>query len=235
MKAGIIAAGEGSRLRSEGIATLKPLVPVGGVPLIERLLQSFIRCEISEVVCIINEHSLAVKKFVEERRLGIPVRFVTKTTPSSMHSLFELAPHLMDGRFLLTTVDSIFDGDEFSQFIRHARQSPSSDGTLAVTNFVDDENPLHVRFDSSNRILDFGPSPDGQTSGWVTGGLYVFSPKIFGEIDTMLKQGAMRLRNFLSHLVQRGYVLEAFPFSKIVDVDHRDDIQTAETLLRGYS
>src|SRR5271169_4168201 len=109
MKAGIIAAGEGSRLRSEGIVVPKPLVPVGGIPLIERLIRTLERHGISEIVCIVNEYSLEVKNFVEEKKFSVPVRFVVKTTPSSMHSLFALAPYLNDDPFVLSTVDPIFD------------------------------------------------------------------------------------------------------------------------------
>ncbi|OLD82462.1 MAG: hypothetical protein AUI33_00095 [Ignavibacteria bacterium 13_1_40CM_2_61_4] len=240
MKAGIIAAGEGSRLRSEGITTLKPLVPVNGVPLIERLIMSFIRAGIDELVCIVNESSTAVKSFVEKKQFPIPVTFVVKTTPSSMHSLFALAPHLMDGKFLLSTVDSIFHEDEFGRFMDHARNRESVDGLLAVTGFIDDENPLPVQVDPSMRILAFGTPKAGpgtprtpSAAPLATGGLYVFSPRVFNEIDSALKQGIQRLRNFLSYLVKRGYALEAYPFSKIVDVDHADDVRTAEDLLRA--
>lgn len=229
MKAGIIAAGEGSRLRSEGIVVPKPLVPVEGVPLIERLLRVFENQGISEAVCIINESSLAVKEFVDSRQFGIPVHFVVKTTPSSMHSLFALYPHLKDGRFLLTTVDSIFHEADFSRFIDHGRSDASADGILAVTEYVDDENPLYVELDSSNRIVHFRKS---EHNTWVTGGLYVFSNTIFREIDIALQMGIERLRNFLNHLLSCGYCLEGFPFSKIVDVDHRQDILAAENLLR---
>ena len=243
MKAGIIAAGEGSRLKSEGIAVPKPLVPVDGVPLIERLLSSFRHCGITEVVCIVNEYSLEVKRFVEERRLNIPVRFVVKTTPSSMHSLFALAPSLTDGPFLLSTVDSIFNEEEFSRFLEHAQRRQSVDGVLAVTDYIDDENPLYVQVDRKNRIMGFVREHSSNKSSFdsaqddvlelVTGGLYVFSPRIFNEVDVALKQGVERLRNFLGHLLQQGYKLEAFKFSKIVDVDHVHDIQTAEELLRA--
>jgi NDP-sugar pyrophosphorylase family protein len=230
MKAGIIAAGEGSRLKSEGIMLPKPLVPVRGVPLIERLLRSFIRCGISEVVCIVNEHSLDVKRFVEERNLEIPVRFVVETTPSSMHSLFALAPYLMEGNFLLSTVDAVFDDNEFSAYLNYARQHAHMDGILAVTGFIDDENPLYVQLDASNRIQGFSKSTPTR---WVTGGLYVFSPAVFKEIEIVLKQRIERLRNFLAHLVQQGYMLDAYEFSKIVDVDHVRDIKMAESLVRG--
>ncbi|TLY32263.1 MAG: NDP-sugar synthase [Ignavibacteria bacterium] len=240
MKAGIIAAGEGSRLRSEGITTPKPLVPVNGVPLIERLIMSFIRAGIDELVCIVNESSAAVKSFVEKKQFPIPVAFVVKSTPSSMHSLFALAPHLTDGRFLLSTVDSIFNEDEFGRFMEQARTRESVDGLLAVTGFIDDENPLTVQVDPSMRILGFGtrtagPASTSTASGTplATGGLYVLSPRIFNEIDSALNQGIERLRNFLSYLVERGYALEAYPFSKIVDVDHAADVRAAEDLLRA--
>jgi NDP-sugar pyrophosphorylase family protein len=239
MKAGIIAAGEGSRLRSEGITTPKPLVPVNGVPLIERLIMSYIRAGIDELVCIVNESSTGVKSFVEKKQFPIPVTFVVKTTPSSMHSLFALAPHLKDGRFLLSTVDSIFNEAEFGQFMSHARTRDTVDGLLAVTDFIDDENPLTVQVDPSMRILAFGagkaaPRSPRSSAPLATGGLYILSPRIFDEIDSALDRGIGRLRNFLSHLLERGYALEAYPFSKIVDVDHASDVRTAEDLLRAH-
>ena len=255
MKAGIIAAGEGSRLKSEGITLPKPLVSVDGVPLIERLIDSFIRCGITEIVCIVNEYSLEVKKFVESKKFSIPIQFVVKTTPSSMHSLFVLSPYLKDGQFLLSTVDSIFNGEELSRLLKYAQQHQSVDGILAVTNFVDDEKPLYVEMDKLNQIVSFGsnrlnpqplptsPSPNGRRGGaggdegipgvWVTGGLYIFSPRIFNEMDAVLRKGIERLRNFLEHLLREEYRLEGFPFSKIIDVDHIHDIAAAEDMLRS--
>ena len=229
LKAGIIAAGEGSRLKSEGVSIPKPLVPIEGIPLIERLLKTFSRCGIAEVTCIINEYSLEVKEFVDSRDFGIPIRIVVKTTPSSMHSLFALSPYLADARFLLSTVDSIFHEAEFIRFLEHGKSQPRIDGLLAVTGFVDDENPLYVALDAANRIQGLEKS---EGKSWVTGGLYVLSPRIFQEMDSALARGVERLRNFLGHLLHQGYVLEGFPFSKIVDVDHIQDVATAENLLR---
>jgi NDP-sugar pyrophosphorylase family protein len=230
LKAGIIAAGEGSRLKSEGITPPKPLVAVNGIPLIERLIRSYIRFGITEIACIVNEASLEVKRFVESKRFPVPVRFVVKSTPSSMHSLFALAPLLGGGPFLLSTVDSIFNEDEFGRFLASAADRTSADGILAVTDFVDDENPLYVQVDRQNTIISFGKG-EGPGPSYVTGGLYIFSPRIFGEVDSALKGGIERLRNFLGHLIARGFRLEAYPFSKIIDIDHAADIRAAEELL----
>ena len=235
MKAGIIAAGEGSRLKAEGITVPKPLIAVDGVPLIDRLLGSYVRCGITEVVCITNEYyAPEVKSHIDAKDYGIPVNIVVKTTPSSMHSLFTLAPYLDGGKFLLSTVDSVFSESDLQKFL-DAGQSPENDGALAITDFIDDEKPLYVTLDKNKRILNFEKSNNGVINRWVTGGLYIFSPKIFAEMEDALQSGMERLRNFLSLLVQRGYRLDGFPFGRIVDIDHAGDIATAEELLRAHA
>jgi len=247
MKAAIIAAGEGSRLKSEGIVLPKPLVAIDGIPLIERLIATFIRHGITEIACIVNEYSLDVKQFVEQKNFPVPIHFVVKTTPSSMHSLFALAPYVQEGQFLLSTVDSVFGDGEFSCFLQYAQSRRTLDGVLAITDFVDDENPLYVEMNERKEIMRFlkkpgddtrAPAPAnesgkelGNDGPWVTGGLYIFSPRIFREVDGALGLGIERLRNFLVHLIARGYILEGYQFSRIVDVDRVSDLHTAEAWL----
>ncbi len=232
MKAGIIAAGEGSRLKAEGCPILKPLLPVEGVPLIERLIGIFVRNGITGIACIVNEASLEVKEFIESKRFPVPVDIIVKSTPSSMHSLFALAPLLRGGRFLLSTVDPVFDEGEFAAYLRHAARRDAADGVLAVTGFVDDEKPLYVSVDGEGAIVSFSKS---ERASLVTGGLYVFSPRIFDEIGPAVGKGIERLRNFLSHLVMNGYRLETFRFGTIVDIDRMRDVEAAEHFLRAHA
>ncbi len=67
----------------------------------------------------------------------------------------------------------------------------------------------------------------------MTGGIYYFSPSIFREKESALRQGVSRLRNYLPLLVESGYRFNAYVFSKIVDVDHAEDIITADHLLKS--
>ena len=68
MKFAIIAAGEGSRLAEEGITTPKPLIPLNGVPMIERLVRIFAANDAEEIVIIVNHLRPETEKFV--RHLG---------------------------------------------------------------------------------------------------------------------------------------------------------------------
>ena len=54
---GIIAAGEGSRLKKENAKASKPLIKVNGIPLIERLFTLAENNKVESISCIVNERS----------------------------------------------------------------------------------------------------------------------------------------------------------------------------------
>ena len=51
------------------------------------------------------------------------------------------------------------------------------------------------------------------------------------SIDKCIEEGQSRMRNFQRQLVKDGLHLKAYPFSKILDVDHASDIEKAEDFL----
>ena len=57
--------------------------------------------------------------------------------------------------------------------------------------------------------------------------------KAFTVIDDFIERGISRMRNFQRALVEAGFSLQAYSIDKIVDVDHADDIATAEAFLAG--
>ena len=251
MKFAIIAAGEGSRLAKEGVAQPKPLVPVCGEPMIDRLLRIFIDCGATEIVVIVNEWSTEVREHLQSLDLSVPLRLVVKTTPSSMHSLHALSPYLRGERFCLTTVDTIFREEEFKKYIRHFVSSTSMDGCMAVTPFVDDERPLWVAVEEPENeegeqghtlftaqgsckkklICGFHDRREGDDH-FISGGIYCLGDKALDVLDHCMEQGMSRMRNFQRQLVTEGLKLEAYPIHKILDVDHKDDIAKAEAFLR---
>jgi len=120
MKMGIIAAGRGDRLALGGNPTPKPLVSVGGRPLISRIIEAGAGLKVHTIACIVNDLNPAGAKFLRSVEWPIPVEIVVKTTPSSMESLFCLAPLLSDGPFVLFTVDVIFGQQTVEDFLQNA-------------------------------------------------------------------------------------------------------------------
>ncbi|MGE5498535.1 MAG: nucleotidyltransferase family protein [Syntrophothermus sp.] len=231
MKFGIIAAGEGSRLKQEGITVLKPMVSICGEMMIDRLISIARENEFESVNIIINEESEELKGHLVKGRFGIPVNLIVKSTPSSMHSFFELSALLKDSSFCLTTADTVFDENEFRSFIAAACSSEDTDGTLAVTDFVDDEKPLYVRISEDDIIDEFSDEKNG--CRFVTGGIYFFRSGIYRLKREAEEKKIVRLRNFLRLAAGNGIRLAAYRFSKIIDVDHAADIREAEKFLTG--
>ena len=232
MNYAIIAAGEGSRLAQEGVAKPKPLVELQGEPMIGRLINIMLRCNAQSISIIVNEHMTEVREYLESLQLPVPLNIVVKTTPSSMHSFWHLSRVIPDGKFCLTTVDTIFREQDFKGYIDSFEADESHDGMWAVTPFVDDEKPLWVDVDEMMNITAFR---DKRWEGakYVSGGVYAMTNQAFDVLDQCIEQGISRMRNFQRALVEAGYKLQAYSIDKIVDVDHAGDIITAESFLNG--
>lgn len=246
MNFGIIAAGEGSRLVQEGVAFPKPLVPLNGEPMIGRLVRIFQENGAGRISIIVNEQMTEVREFVENLRkeISIPVDLVVKTTPSSMHSFYELGKLLKGhGRFIVTTVDTIFREPDFSGYVKaYSDAAADVDGMMAVTSFVDDEKPLYVETDAEMNITAFldksatdGDLKDVYIWEFVSGGIYGLGDKAVDVLDECLKNGVSRMRNYQRALVSAGLRLKACDMGKIIDVDHAGDIAKAEQFLTQNS
>ncbi|MDR2139747.1 MAG: NTP transferase domain-containing protein [Tannerella sp.] len=228
----IIAAGEGSRLVREGVTAPKPLVRLHGVPLIERLINVFLDNGADSISVIVNEAMAEVQDCLKHLQIPVTFHLHVQSTPGSMHSFHALSRFLQGDCFCLTTVDTVFREDEFRRYIRafEALPADSFDGLMAVTDFVDDEKPLYVKTDGQGMILDFLDRPEAG-SRYVSGGIYGLRRAALRVLDTAMAEGVSRMRNYQRRLIAGGLRLQAYPFGKIIDVDHSGDIARAEQLL----
>ncbi len=225
---GILAAGEGSRLRSDGWAAPKPLVRVAGVPLIEHAIENFVAAGVERVTIIFNEAEEDCAAFVRSRFPSLDVEMLLRTTASSFESFRALSGVMPSGRALFSTVDGWCPRADFAEFVRVAVAAPAEESVLAVTPFVDDERPLWVRTRTDGTVAEIG----AESGDAVTAGAYVFSARARG---LACSAPADRLRGFLRWLVTEGEPVRAVSIAQVVDVDRGRDVQVAEDLARRES
>lgn len=230
MNYAIIAAGEGSRLVQEGVQLPKPLVNLCGTPMIKRLIDIMMSCNPESLSIIVNEQMTRVREYLESLTLPVPFRLVVKTTPSSMHSFYEVSRNFGSGKFVLTTVDTIFRPEDFRKYVEAFEADDNADGYMAVTSFIDDEKPLYIDVDSRMRITAFADKPFPGVK-YISGGIYGLRPQALEVLRHCMDSGVSRMRNYQRALVEAGEDLKAYPFPKIIDVDHAGDIATAEAFL----
>ena len=228
----IIAAGEGSRLAQEVIKWPKPLVKLNGIALIDRLIDVFLRNNASSINIIVNEQMTEVQDHLKALQLPVPFHLLIKSTPSSMHSFYELSQVWQGEEICLTTVDTIFREEEFSGYIQAFRQEKTLDGLMAVTDYIDDEKPLYVQTNEQLDIVNFLDRSNGDCR-YISGGIYCLRKPAIGVLKKAIDEGMSRMRNYQRQLIAEGLRLKAYPFSKIIDVDHAEDIVKAEAFVQA--
>lgn len=225
LSGGILAAGDGSRLRQGGWTMPKPLVPVAGLPLIGHVIENFVAAGIIRLAIIFNGEEEDCARWVRGRFPGLDLRILVRTTASSLESFQRIVPMLEAGPALVSTVDAFCPRSDFLSFARSAAQAPPETTVLAVTPFVDDERPLWASLDEKGRLTSLG----GDSGNVVTAGLYVFPERVRSLSPPATVR---RLREFLSWLVERGETVSGFPIQKVVDVDRSSDVALAEAMAR---
>lgn len=196
----------------------------------------------TEIVVICNEQMSDVAshlKMIQDKGLNglpVPLRFVVKSTPSSMHSFYELRNFLRDDPFILTTVDTIFDESEFHDYVLSFQDkiAQGTDALMGVTDYIDDEKPLYVGVDNVMRINGYYDTPQAD-SRFISAGIYGLTAPSLNILEACIEKGESRMRNFQRALVAANLRIESFPLTKVFDIDHIEDIRKADEGVNNLS
>jgi NDP-sugar pyrophosphorylase family protein len=222
--AGIIAAGEGRRLKMDGLTFSKPLIPIAGTPLIGHTLRQFLEIGVERVAIIFNETQQECADWVRAHFAALELKILLKTTRSSFESFWRVGRALGPGRHLICTVDSICSPQDWQTMFASPADS-DREVLLAVTSFVHDEKPLWVATKpESLEIVNLGASG----GKFATAGIYGVTAAIF---EREWEDGIPSLRAFLGQLLREGFPFRAVPLGDVIDVDTVEDINLAERFL----
>jgi NDP-sugar pyrophosphorylase family protein len=228
MMAGIIAAGFGERLQAAGITTPKPLIEIGGRPLIARTIDAVCDAGAIGVACIVNAETDRVRRYLEDTTWPVPVTVLQRTTQSSAESFLALRPWLATAPFLLTTVDTICAPSAVRALVAYARTTHPLGSVLGITRTIEDEKPLWVELDVDDRICSLDDATHAQH---VTAGVYFLQPLVYSLADVGAPRGFSAFRHILGALLLHGHDVWGFDVGASIDVDRPQDIAAAERLL----
>ncbi|MBI3288259.1 MAG: NTP transferase domain-containing protein, partial [Elusimicrobia bacterium] len=168
--AGVIAAGEGSRLARHA-PLVKPLIPVAGRPLAHWVVDGLKIAGARRVTVLTNSRGGDVPPSLSAAFPGLPFDFTTADTASSFESFRLVARRLARDAdsFLISTVDALITPSEVARFLAECRAA-RADAGLALTRFVDDEKPLWADVGQDGLVTAVGDR--ARSLGAVTCGLY---------------------------------------------------------------
>ena len=186
MKAFLLAAGVGSRLRPITDTTPKCMLAIGGRPLLDIWLDAFDRAGIDEV--LVNLHHLpdVVRSHLKARAESPrPPTVRTVLEPQLLGSAGTLAANRawVEGEemFLACNADNLTDFD-----LRSLADTHLAHGAIATLTVFHSEQPSAggvVELDAANTVIGFTEKPSKPLSDLVNAGMYAFHPRVLDEID----------------------------------------------------
>jgi mannose-1-phosphate guanylyltransferase len=183
MKAFLLAAGVGSRLRPITDTTPKCMLAIGGQPLLDIWLDAFDRAGVDEVM--VNLHHLpdVVRNHLKARARSLPtVRTVFEPELFGSAGTLVANRSWVDGEemFLACNADNLTDFDLRSLVETH--RAHRAIATLAVFHSERPSAGGVVELDAADTVVGFTEKPSKPVSDLVNAGMYAFHPRVLNEI-----------------------------------------------------
>ena len=208
MKIIVPMAGRGSRLRPHTLTTPKPLIPVGGKPIVHRLVEdiaSICSEQIEEIAFVIGDFGKEVENELIQvaEKLGAKGTIYHQEQPLGTAHAVWCAKELLDGPVVVAFADTLFKAD--------FKLNPEVDGILWVKQIEDPSAFGVVELNEKEEIIAFVEKPQTFVSDLAMIGIYYFKngEELLSEIEYLIeneviKSGEYQLPDAMRRLTEKG-------------------------------
>lgn len=231
-KAVIIAAGNGSRLQGYKNNCPKPLLKVGGIPLIQRVIVAAKKKGITDFVIVLGYQAARIRKRVNAKKLGVRITWVRNLDWRKPNGVSLLkAEKYLNEPFFLFMADHVFDPRILKKL---DGVTMAKDGGLLCVDYrlnrvVNLDDATKVRTEN-NRMVNIGKSLTDFNA--IDIGIFILTPGIFDALRQSQLSGDYSLSGGIRVLAEEGKMCTFnIGDSFWQDVDTVPEIQSAERLL----
>lgn len=208
MKIIVPMAGRGSRLRPHTLTIPKPLLPVGGKPIVQRLVEDITKVcgePVDEIAFIIGDFGVEVEKNLVAVAESLGAKgsiYYQEEALGTAHAIL-CAKESLKGKVVVAFADTLFKAD--------FKLNSDADGIIWV-NQIDDPRAFGVvKLDENNVIADFVEKPEHFVSDLAIIGIYYFKDGAYlkDELQYLIdnnitEKGEFQLTNALENMKQKG-------------------------------
>jgi bifunctional UDP-N-acetylglucosamine pyrophosphorylase/glucosamine-1-phosphate N-acetyltransferase len=240
MKAVVLAAGLGTRMRPLTFTKPKFLLPVAGKPAIDHVLLLLKNAGIDEIAMIVGygrEH--LIKRYGDGSEFGIKLRYIHQQKLLGTANALSLAKDFVGNEnFLAMNGDTLIDQESLNLFLRrYGEVAPTPNfGGLMATIEVDEPEQFGIVFLKGDKVSEIVEKPKRVKSRLANAGVYIFSPAIFEAIKRTRKskRGEYELTASIQILIKKGKMIYTSPLTLWADIGRPWDLLIVnEYFLRG--
>jgi len=226
MKVIVPMAGRGSRLRPHTLTVPKPLVPVGGKPIVHRLVEDIAAVcaeKIDEIAFVVGDFGTDVENelLVVAEKLGAKGSIHYQTQPLGTAHAVLCAAEKLSGPVVVAFADTLFRAN--------FKINQEDEGILWVKQ-IDDPSAFGViKMNEKGEIIDFVEKPKEFVSDLAMIGIYYFKhgEKLRKELEylidnNIIKSGEYQLPDALRRLTEAGYVFKPGEVNEWLDCGNKE-------------
>ncbi len=228
MKAVILAAGEGSRMRPLTYTRPKVMLPIANKPILEHLLIEASQAGVSEFILVVGYCDEQVRGYFGDGKMwGVNITYSSQRKQLGTADAIKMVKGSLGGNFLVINGDIIVDREDIKKL---AGQSAT---TMSVIE-VKDTAGLGVVELREGRVVRIYEKAEKPPTCLANAGLYLFTPEIFDAIAMTPKspRGEYEITASLQLMMDRGQALYSHQISRWLDLSYPWDLLSAnESLL----
>lgn len=210
MIAVVLAAGRGTRLGAISEDTPKALVPVAGVPVIDRILDALMADGFDAVVVVTGHRADEVERYLASR----PLRFVRQDEPrGTADAVLAAQQAVSDALFLVTWVDVLVEPGTYR---RVAAAATDADAAVAV-NHLDDLSAGGAVGIDHGMVTGITEKP-GPVAGWNLTGVLALDTAVWPHLAAIERsvRGEYELPDAINAWIGAGARISAVPVEGVV-------------------
>jgi glucose-1-phosphate cytidylyltransferase len=200
MKTVILCGGLGTRLAEETRLIPKPMVRIGGKPILIHILEVYYKHGFKDFILALGYKSNIIQSYFKKNKFPFKVKTVfTGNKTLTGTRLFKLKKLLINEKnFMLTYGDGLTNQNIKYLLKYHLRHKKVA--TMTVVRPPVRFGEVYLK---GNRVFSFKEKPQ-ITTGWINGGFFVFSSKIFNFLS---KKNQMLEKQAMEKLTQKGQLM----------------------------
>lgn len=185
MKTVIMAGGKGTRISELYPNIPKPMIPIDGIPVLEREINSLKKQGFTDIIITVSHMgNVIMDYFGSGEKFGVSIEYYNEKTPlGNAGALFKLRDKLKDD-FLLLNADAVFDVD-FKRMVKFHKSTKGLVTLFSHPNSHPYDSGLLIT-DENNAVLKWLTKEDERPTFYknrVNAGLHVISPKVLDMLN----------------------------------------------------
>ena len=211
LKAVVLCAGEGTRLRPLTFSKPKHLLPVAGKPLLGHVLDALAAAGVHEVGLVVGYLAEAVQGYVGDgEQWGVTATYIRQEHPLGLGHAIKQAEGFLDGAPFLVYLGDNLLGDGITSFVDDFRAG-NGDAALLLKEVPDPRRYGVAVVDERRRVTRVEEKPAQPPSNLAIVGVYAFQPIIFDAIDSIKPspRGELEITDAIQHLIEQDRVVKA--------------------------